>query len=147
MHDGISEGNYRTPDFSTISLLPCKFDEITPLPLQLTTSDEMDSDSALVEKDGKYGIGFWAHPDVQNPRYATIGIASVTSPADNKLHHVAILTGVDPGQWEVFRLTGGAVRWLDGTPVTGADFASAIDAVREHMAALPSQWNVKKLLY
>jgi hypothetical protein len=23
----------------------------------------------------------------------------------------------------------------------------AIDAVREHMAALPSQWNVKKLLY
>ncbi len=24
---------------------------------------------------------------------------------------------------------------------------SAIDAVREHMAALPSQWNVKKLLY
>jgi hypothetical protein len=22
-----------------------------------------------------------------------------------------------------------------------------IDAVREHMAALPSQWNVKKLLY
>ena len=147
MHDRISEGNYRFPNFTTESLLPCKFDEITPLPLQLTTYDEIDSDSALVEKDGKYGIGFWAHPDVQNPRYATIGITSVTSPSDNKVHHVAILTGGETGQWEVYRLTGGAVRWLDGTPVTGPDFPGAIEAVREHMAAIPSQWDRKKIIY
>ena len=146
-HDGISEMNFKLPNFSTIALLPCKFDDITPLPQKLTAYDEIDSDSALVEKDRKYGIGFWANPDVQNPRFATIGITTVTSPDDGKLHHVAIFTGGDTGQWEVFRLTGGAVRWLDGTPVVGADFAGAIDAVRKHMATLPSQLNIKKVIY
>ena len=146
-HDGISEMNYKLPNFLTIALLPCKYDEITPLPQKLAAYDEIDSDSALVEKDGKYGIGFWAHPYVQNPRYATIGIATVTSPDDGKLHHVAILSGGETGQWEAYRLTGVAVRWLDGTPVTGADFPGAIDAVRKHMAAIPSQWNVKKIIY
>lgn len=29
----------------------------------------------------------------------------------------------------------------------GQMMMAAVDAMREHMAALPSQWNVKKLLY